>query len=109
MYYGVIGKSMEIAITDILEVGQLVTSRKYGDIELFSDATNGRRGLIVEIRSISSPPGPWPKTPSEQLNSDGSGLADAAAHIVKVLWQDTGEVEQMPDWFAAELLEPMPS
>ena len=109
MYYGVIGKPMEISITDILKVGQLVLSRKYGDMELFSDDKHGRRGLIVEIRSISSPPGHWPRTPDEQLNSDGTGLADASGHIVKVMWQDTGETEQMPDWFAAELLEPMPS
>ena len=97
MYYGVIGKPMEIAITDILKVGQLVISRKYGDIELFSDNKHGRRGLVVEIKSISSPA------------IDQRRLADAKGHIVKVMWQDTGEVEQMPDWFAAELLEPMPS
>ena len=97
MYYGVIGTSMEIAITDILKVGQLVISRKYGDIELFSDDKRGRRGLIVDIRSISSPA------------ADQRQLADASGHVVKVMWQDTGEVEQMSDWFAAELLEPMPS
>ena len=70
---------MEIAITDILKVGQLIVSREYEH--------GGRHGLVVGIRKVG--------------NSHG--------HIVKVLWQDSGEVEKMPDWFAAELLEPMPS
>ena len=85
MYYGVIGKPMEIAITDMLKVGQLVTSREW-----FDHDDGGRRGLVVSIIEVNF-----------RNNSRG--------HTVKVLWQDTNEVEQMPDWFAAELLEPMPS
>ncbi len=85
MYYGVIGKPMEIAITDMLKVGQLVTSREWLDHD-----DGGRRGLVVSIVEVNF--------------SDNS-----RGHTVKVLWQDTNEVEQMPDWFAAELLEPMPS
>ena len=85
MYYGVIGKPMEIAITDMLKVGQLVTSREW-----FAHDDGGRRGLVVSIIEVNF-----------RNNSRG--------HTVKVLWQDTNEVEQMPDWFAAELLEPMPS
>ena len=88
MYYGVIGKSMEIAITDILEVGQLIVSREWDDRDLFSRKGEGRRGLIIDIKEVD----------------DGR-----VRHAVKILWQDTGEIEGMPDWYAAELLEPMPS
>lgn len=87
MYYGVIGRPMEIAITDILKVGQLVVSRKYDDVALFSYDKEGRRGLVVSIEEVDKQYG----------------------HTVKIMWQDTGKIEQMPDWFAAELLEPMPS
>ena len=77
---------MEIAITDMLHVGQLVWSRSYDDVALFSSDGQGRRGIVVEINPVD----------------------DAqVGHVVKVLWQDTGEVEGMPDWFAAELLEPI--
>ena len=87
MYYGVIGRPMEIAITDILKVGQLVVSRKYDDVALFSYDKEGRRGLVVSIEEVDKQYG----------------------RTVKIMWQDTGKIEQMPDWFAAELLEPMPS
>ena len=88
MYYGVIGKPMEISITDILEVGQLVVSRKYDSTTLFSNDGEGRRGLVVDIKEVDD----------YQI-----------AHVIKILWQDTGEVEGMPDWYAAELLQPLPS
>ena len=96
MYYGVIGEPMEIAITDLLKVGQLVVSRKYGDMELFSDTKHGRRGVVLEIEPVSLPA------------RDQRRNCDTAGHNVKVVWQDSGETESMPDWFAAELLVPLP-
>ncbi len=95
MYYGVIGRSMEIAITDVLEVGQLVISRRYEEATLFSGRGVGRRGLVIEIRKVVSV-------------TEGT-VQKAQGHVVRILWQDNGEIEKMPDWYAAELLDPMPS
>ena len=78
---------MEIAITDILTVGQLVISREWGDKELFSQTGEGRRGLVLEIKEV-----------------DDAQIG----HTVKILWQDNGEIEGFPDWYAAELLDPLP-
>ena len=83
MYYGVIGRLMEVDITDLIKVGQLVVSRKYDDT--WENEGVGRRGLVVNIEEVD--------------NSYG--------HTIKIVWQDTGEIERMPDWFAAELLKPL--
>ena len=94
MYYGVIGKPMEIAITDILKVGQLVKSRAmldergveshpYGDEEV---------GIVVELEEVPA-----------------VGRPQSRNYVVKILWQRRGTIEPIADWYAAELLEPIPS
>ena len=92
MYYGVIGKPMEIAITDIFEVGQLVKSRMMKDGGKESAAPYGvdQIGVIIEIVDVSA----------EETD---------IRHVVKILWQEFGGVEDMPDWIAAEVLTPLPS
>jgi len=90
VYYGVIGQPMEIAITDILEIGQLVKSRAFRDEQGVESSPygDGQIGVVVEIKEVHD----------AQIG-----------HVVKILWQGTGEVEGMPDWFAVELLDPIPS
>jgi len=95
LYYGVIGKPVKIAITDILKVGQLVKSRAMQD-ERGIEARpygDGEIGLILEIEEKSEVHDRWRD----------------CRHVVKILWQHRGTVEDMPDWFAEELLEPIPS
>jgi len=93
------GKPMEIAITDVLKVGQLVRSRAMQDKQGVESLPygDGEIGVIVSFEEV-------PRQEVRGVPYDGP-----TGHVVKILWQHRGTVENMPDWYAAELLEPLPS
>lgn len=56
--------------------------------DLVRDQTNNQTGMIIEVDDV----GPL------------SGLNPDTEYLVRIVWQHTGEVEQLPDWYAEEIL-----
>jgi hypothetical protein len=61
---------------------------QFGIGDLVRDQTNNQTGMIIEVVDAS---------PISGLNPD-------TEYLVRIVWQHTGETEQLPDWYAEEIL-----
>jgi len=56
--------------------------------DLVRDQTNNQTGMVIEVDDVG---------PIMGLNPD-------TEYLVRIVWQHTGEIEQLPDWYAEEIL-----
>jgi len=61
---------------------------QFGVGDLVRDQTNNQTGMIIEVEDVSPI----------------SGLNPETEYLVRIVWQHTGETEQLPDWYAEEIL-----
>tara|TARA_Y100000310_G_scaffold206801_1_gene207220 strand:- start:835 stop:1053 length:219 start_codon:yes stop_codon:yes gene_type:complete len=69
-----------------MKTGEIEYQFAVGD--LVRDQTNNQTGMVIEVEDV----GPL------------SGLNPDTEYLVRIVWQHTGEVEQLPDWYAEEIL-----
>ena len=56
--------------------------------DLVCDQTNNQAGVVIEVEDVG---------PLAGLNPD-------TEYLIRIVWQHTGETEQLPDWYAEEIL-----
>jgi|TARA_R110000824_G_scaffold363334_1_gene551325 hypothetical protein len=56
--------------------------------DLVRDQTNSQAGVVIEVVNVD---------PLAGLNPD-------TEYLIRIVWQHTGEIEQLPDWYAEEIL-----
>ena len=58
--------------------------------DLVRDQTNNQTGMVIEIEDSTSHAGVASLTETE--------------YIITIVWQHRGDTEQLPDWYAEEIL-----
>ncbi len=69
-----------------MKTGEIEYQFAVGD--LVRDQTNNQAGVVIEVEDVG---------PLAGLNPD-------TEYLIRIVWQHTGETEQLPDWYAEEIL-----